>query len=188
MKVTKESGVKFVEKSLLPSFNEKSEEFRGNLKIKRNDLDSELVRHPEYSYQVSEKYVLAVSKRDEAKEALKQIDAQLGEEFRSGESGKKLTQAAVTDRIELHPDHQKAKARYLRYCREADQWEALKEAFLSRGFVLRDLVALHLSQHYSLGVSSIRDSKLEEVRVAEVRGKLNAARQASNGRRERLGE
>ena len=126
------------------------EEFKNSLKINKNDLDSEIVRQPELYFKVAEAYAIAVSVRDASKEAVKQLEAEKGLEIREAldNSGVRATESLVTSHLNCDEEYKQARSKYLENSALVEKLDALKSAYTSRGFMLRDLVQLYVSEYF----------------------------------------
>ncbi len=118
------------------------------LQVDKHALDEELVRQPSLFYRISELYVEAVAVRDSQKEKLAVIDAEIEQEIRR-KLGNKCTEGKVKGILLLDEDHHQAAEMYLDAKRKADQLQALKEAFHMRGYMLRDLAQLFISNYFT---------------------------------------
>lgn len=165
------------------------EMLREQLQIDRDDLDTGLVEQPDLYYHVAEAFVLAVAKRDEAKLDLEQATADLDKQFREAaaeaDPPEKLTEAAITRKLASAPRIQTLERGLLRLRVEADKWQALKESFQQRSFMLRELVAIF--------VRRMGDVSLEHGNVGARRDLISAQAEknhaaASEVRRQRRSE
>ena len=153
------------------------DEFRKYLKIDKLSLDDEVERQPSLFYEVSEAYAEAVGERDDDKETLAIIDAELDAQARN--SKEKITEAQVKSYIQTNSEHQIAFDTWLESKKLADRLGALKEAFQQRSYMLRDLVSLHNSNYFE--ESSLRSNASEDklvynkqrVRLANARENRN---------------
>jgi hypothetical protein len=124
------------------------DEFRDYLKIDKNHLDDELVQHSMLFFRVAESYVRAAAKRDELKEELSLIDAELDGKVRKQLEDEKFTEAMVKSLVITHKDHISASESFQNAKTEADMLAALKESFQTRGYLLRDLCQLYTAQYF----------------------------------------
>lgn len=124
------------------------EQLLADLEIDREDLDTCLIKQPELFYHVSEAYVVTVSERDEVKLRLEEAIAELDQQIRrkAAEDDERVTEATIQQRIKAAPRIQQLQREYLSARQAADSWQALKEAFQQRSYMLRELVALHISR------------------------------------------
>jgi hypothetical protein len=151
----------------------KLSELKTRLHIDKDDLDTELVEHPELFYQVASAYVEAVSDRDAKKESMKQLDARIASEVRAAleEEKGKTTEAAVTQGVLNSKEFQEAREEFMDLCRETLELEVLKESFHARGFVLNNLTQLTISRMAHEGMKS---SRSDDAPVRRSRPKMPA--------------
>jgi hypothetical protein len=153
----------------------KIEEFRRYLEIDKSALDDEVVRQPSLFYEVSEAYAEAAAARDQFKEQLAGIDAELDKRFRK--DGVKATEGQIKAQIQSYRAHQEAFDDWLDAKETADKLQALKDAFQQRSYMLRDLVSLHNANYFeesSLKTTATQDQVVYHQR----RARLRAAREA----------
>lgn len=129
------------------------DELKTYLKIDRNRLDEELEEQPMLLFQISEAYVQAAAQRDMLKEALATVDAKLDRKGREelDKREDKVTETMVKNYVQTHKDHETATRSFLGAKGEAELLFALKDAFVSRGFMLRDLCSLYTANYYEQG-------------------------------------
>lgn len=125
-----------------------AKEFTEYLKINKHSLDEEIMQHPSLLFKIADAYVATVAERDALKEQLTATDAELDVEIREKLEGEKFTEAVVRNLVQLHERHVEAWAEYSATKKQADVLGALKEAFVTRGHMLRDLVQLHTTQYW----------------------------------------
>lgn len=126
------------------------EELKSYLAIDKHSLDTEIERQPSLFFKVGEAYVKAAAHRDYCKEEIGRIDADLYGKYRKKfeKTGQRVTEGQLANAITSDPDHQAAVDAHIKARTEADMLSGLKEAFNQRSYMLRDLVALHLSSYY----------------------------------------
>jgi hypothetical protein len=133
---------------------EKSEDdfdfLQKQIQINRDQLDEELIRQPHNFFHVAEGYVKAVSRRDKLKHDLERTIAQLDLDVREAAlaENEKATDKSVTAQIQREQDYHRAVTAHLAACHEAAKWEALRESYRQRGYVLKDLVALYMTGYF----------------------------------------
>lgn len=155
-------------------------DFHAALAIDRDDLDSCLVSQPETYYHVSQAFAAAVAERDATKLELEELQASVGQEIRAtaARTEEKLTEGGLQQKLTANPRIQDLQRVLLEARKTADTWQALKEAFQQRSFMLRELVALVIAQRHDLGmeagVGQARAAASESIRREA--GKLRAAR------------
>lgn len=126
------------------------DEFRDYLKVDKNHLDDDLVQHSQLFFKVAEAYVRASAKRDELKEDLTLLDAELDGRVRkrADDKDEKYTEAQIKALILTNKDHVDASEAYHNAKTEADMLGALKESFVTRGHHIRDLCQLYTAQYF----------------------------------------
>lgn len=129
---------------------------RGYLIIDRDNLDQCLMEQPEVYYHVAKAFAQAVSERDACKLNVEECLAKLDQELRSEalRLDEKLTETAIQNRLKTLPAIKSLRQSYMDRCKEADDWQALKEAFQQRSFMLRELVALFIAQRHDLAMEA----------------------------------
>lgn len=150
------------------------EEFAGlreKIKIDRNTLDEDVIQQPILYQEVSELYVMAMSERDSAKDALAKTDAEIAHELRAkwAANGEKGTEAKLEEEILLAPKHIVAHAYWSTLVRRASYLGAMKESFDQRGKMLRELAALYIAGYYdkaSAGAGQ-RDGLIAKATIAK---------------------
>lgn len=153
------------------------DEFRKYLEIDGASLDDEVRRHASLLFKISEAMVEAIAKRDYFKEHLASMDAKIDQDLRASfeEDGVKYTESQIKSLILIDKTRCAINAKLLEAKAEADKLIALKDAFHSRGYMIRDLVSLYVANYYE--DSSVRTTpqtdetvyKLRRARLAEGR-------------------
>lgn len=131
-------------------------EFRSYLNIDKEGLDEAMARQADLYFRIGEACALAISRRDEAKEALNTVDADLGRVLRGAKKGveEKRTEGAIKDLIQTDAEHQAAYKRYNDARNEAEVLAALRDAFQERGRMLRDLGHLYATGYFTVRSST----------------------------------
>ena len=155
------------------------EQLKGSLAIDKSVLDDEVIRQPMLFYAVSEQLTEALAERDAAKEWLATEDASLGVQWRAKLEKAKIraTEAIVTSHVQTDPRHTKAFDEWLEAKTKADRFLVLKDAFIQRSYMLRDLVALYSANYFE--ASSMKPTKMQEAsQYANNRARISSAREA----------
>ena len=128
-------------------------ELKQYLRINKHRLDEELEEQPVLLFQISEAFVQASAERDMLKEQLATIDATLDGKARTKleRTQDKVTEAMVKNSVQTSHEHEAASVAYLKAKNQADLLAALKEAFHSRGYMIRDLCTLYAANYYEQG-------------------------------------
>ena len=126
------------------------DEFRSYLKLDKHALDQELEEHPVLLFKISEAYVQAAAHRDMLKEQLATVDAGLFDNYRRKpvKDKERITDTSIKTAVQADRNHEKAATAYLTAKNQADLLLALKEAFQSRGYMIKDLCSLYTSNYY----------------------------------------
>lgn len=160
------------------------DKFKQYLAIDTNALDECLMQQPEVYHHVSERYVLAVGKRDTKKLDLEELTTELDITYRAkaAEAEEKFTETSLANRIKGQPKVKTLTREHLEAKQEADSWAALKESFQQRSHALRDLVALKLGERRDLalegGAGQAKNALAEHNRQRA--GELRRARRATS--------
>lgn len=120
------------------------------LLIDEHNLDQELIGQPEKLYTIAQRLAIAISRRDAAKQALKEEEAHFALEFRNTarKEGDKFTEKEVSDETDID-DGVIAAKNTLRECEFiVANLTALKEAYKDRGYALARLVDLWLASYF----------------------------------------
>lgn len=160
------------------------EEFRSYLKVNKNRLDDELVQQPSLLFEVSEELLRAIDARDALKNDLMVIEAEEDTRIRKAadQAEEKVTEGAVKAKVATSKKRQAAYATYMDQKAVADQLSALKEAFIARGYAIRDLCQLTVANYFQS--NSIRgDAATDAVMYHRTRTKLAAARDERTAKR-----
>ncbi len=153
--------------------NEWLDEYRKQLSIDKNNLDKMLIEHPVWFGHIAEQLALAVSKRDRIKDEVELVRAQVDKQVRTtaADEAKKITETQVLSAVEIHVEFRSIREQYLDQRLLTDQWFGLKEAFVQRSYMLKELIHLYLSEYWDH--SSIQGSKVA-VGEAEHEGRRRA--------------
>lgn len=154
-------------------------QYQRELQIDRDGLDEALIRQPQLIFEVSEARARAVSYRDGLKDDLKRISAEAIADMREEalKEGKKVTETQLAADVNRHPAVVKATREYNAACFEADQWEALKQAFHDRTHILRELADLWIAGYFTSSSVRASSNDVRNQEYNENRAKLREARQ-----------
>jgi hypothetical protein len=131
-----------------------SEELKNSLAIDPDNLDECLVAQPGLFYHVAEQVSIANSRRDAIKLDLEVATAECDKQVReaAAQAEEKVTEPGIQNRLRTMPRIKNLSREYLEARTKAETLLALKEAYLQRSFMLRELVALSLSQATNVGL------------------------------------
>ncbi|MDK1290126.1 hypothetical protein [Pseudoalteromonas umbrosa] len=125
--------------------------FRASLEVDKHRLDDMLMQQPMLQQRISEMAAEVASMRDSAKERLARVDAQVAKRLRKQlliEEGKS-SEARIDREVPLTQEHKEAFYIYNELCTLTAQWEALKDSFRNRAFIIRDLVSLYTANFFT---------------------------------------
>jgi len=137
-------------------------EFEAALIIDKHDLDTEILSQADLFYRVAQQYTQAASIKDEMYEVLKETDAEINLAIRHQNTGNKITEAQINATVLQHKDHRGAFGDWLTAKEEADKAGHLKEAFIQRSYMLRDLAQLYIAGYFSEKSVSADDTTSKE--------------------------
>lgn len=140
-------------------------EARAAIRIDKNSIDDELVRHPSLMSEVGESHTMACSERDKAKDAMEREEAKAYQKYKnkSVRDNLKETDHAIKQQVRDNKDVVKAVRLYRDNKAEAAHWEALWEAFKQRSFMLNKLADLYIAEYYTSDSAS--DKEYERPRI-----------------------
>jgi hypothetical protein len=132
------------------------------LEINKDNLDRELVWQAELFHKAAHAYALAVSRRDELKEEIRLLSADLALLLRRKLEAKgKVTEGLVQNHLEAAPDYQALRKQLAEASRETEILAALKEAYSQRSWMLRELCSMYIAGYFS--TTSIRGEASKQV-------------------------
>lgn len=142
------------------------EELRQQLKIDQDALDEVVIQQPVLFDKVAEQYTLLISQRDEAKAEVEELYAELDGEIRA-KAKEKLTNPEIDAKISRNTTYRREEKRYQRLVSEAARWATLRESFMQRSFMIRELCGLYSSGYW--GQSSIKGGASGDIAVEKMR-------------------
>lgn len=159
------------------------EELRAKVRINRDKLDEEVEQQAALFIDICEEHVMASSRRDGARDELARTDAEIAREARrrAETAGTKMTEAMCNDAVMLDPRHVKGATEHQRLRREADNWDALREAFGQRVRMLHELVALYSAGYFTTGSAQGSRSNVNDALAQTARAKMAEARATKRG-------
>lgn len=148
---------------------EELEDYRELLQINKYNLDEHLTQQADVYYRVSEGYANAVSRRDQAKEDLAREDADIAHQLRreAEREGAKLTEAKLAQAVLLDERHDEAHKKLSKAKNEADHWGILKDSFVQRASMLKELAGLYCAGYY------VDEAFKDNTATKEIRSDIN---------------
>lgn len=122
-----------------------------NLKIDKHSLDNEVTHHSDFLHSALDAHANAVNLRDGAKNQLEELYAELSLKYRreADNAGVKTTEDKIKQSVLIDDQYKKLQAQLLLLKLDCDKLAALKEAYLARGYMLRELAGLWLGGYFS---------------------------------------
>ena len=155
--------------------NKNVDRLRDSLVIDRDGLGECLIEQPQLYYDVASAHVESVARRDALKLDVEEVQAKVDKRIRDEAATKdtKITEASIQQTLRLDLKVADVARRSLAAREESDRWAALKEAYQQRSFMLRELVALRISERGDIALangagqrsrSSVADAVVEHVK------------------------
>jgi len=167
--------------SAKPSFN--IDEFRAYLAIDKHRLDEELMAQPGLFFKVSDEYALACADRDTAKDDLARLTAEIYPKVKANlEKAGKATEAAIQAGIALDKKHQAAVKVYSDARYWADLTLALKEAFIQRSYMLREMAHLFSANYFDRAVVEGTGRRGESLKADAIKEQMSTRRDTNRSR------
>lgn len=164
------------------------------LRVDRDNLDEDLIRHPTLFHRVGELHAKAVGDRDSLKVDIEKTEADLYNQFRQeaedangnlekGEKPEKVTDTAIKRKIEASKKMKSLKAAFLEANSRAVTLDALKESYKQRGYVFNNLTALYTANYFTRESGGKERSDMKQQRAdrnREETGKLRRAKRTED--------
>lgn len=155
------------------------EELKEYLIIDKHDLDNAVSYQSELLYQVSYAVTLAINAKDLAKKEIDDCYANVSLALRqeSIENKLKITEDQIKQNVQTSSEYEIAQLNYLNKKQYSEQLIALKEAFISRGYMIRELCGLWTANYFAdSAVKSDNNPSVSEVRYNVARTALVSQR------------
>lgn len=161
-------------------------EFQSGLRIDKNSLDDELIRQPEIFYRVAALHARALADRDSLKVEVEKAEAELYNQFRvkASKSDEKATKDSLQAQVDQSPRMVDLRAQHLEAANRATIMYAMKEAYSSRAYVLKDLVALYLGNYFTTESGGKRRGEIMDKTAERNREETGRLRQERRERRD----
>lgn len=148
----------------------KLERLRSKLKIDPDALDEAVMQQPVLFDEVAEQATLLASRRDEAKSSMESLYEELSLKIRFKFKGEKITNDEVAARVGSSPKYKDVEHEYARFMSDHAQWSTLRESFMQRGYMLREMCGLYASGYW--GQSSVKGGAAGDAVVRRVRDSM----------------
>jgi hypothetical protein len=132
-------------------YEKKLKEFTEYLEIDKHDLDNVVTQQASLFFEVSRISAVVSSLEDNAKQEFKTVEAEVNLDIREDCLNKniKTTENFIAALILCDDRYIRASRDYIYVCREAEKWKALKDAFIQRSFMIRELSSLLIAGYYT---------------------------------------
>ena len=129
---------------------------RDSLVIDRDGLGECLIEQPQLYYDVASAHVESVARRDALKLDVEEVQAKVDKRIRDEAATKdtKITEASIQQTLRLDPKVADMARKSLAAREESDRLAALKDAYQQRSFMLRELVALRISERGDIALAN----------------------------------
>lgn len=164
------------------------------LAIDRDNLDNDLAEVGQIFQEVGEEIAFAISRKDQAADDVKRIEAEVETTLRSDAErrGVKMTDKAVAAAVFGHADVAHAKAKLRNRQEELARLQNLEQSFKQRGYAIRDMVSLHLAAYFGTTANVVRheintegqERRTQDVRREQQRHRLQRDGRGGNDRRD----
>jgi len=153
-------------------------ELEAALRIDEYALEGALREQPELFYRVSKAYALAISRRDAAKQALQDAEAEADLLVRGDaqEDDRKITEGEVRAKVQTDGKVVRARDALNAQSELVGKLSALKDAFQQRSYALKDLAGLYVANYYSASENSAASGAVRQRDAQDARARMNAAR------------
>ena len=156
-------------------------ELEDKLQINQHALDEALREHPDLFYKVASELALAISNRDEAKQNLDELEAEVDIDIRkeAAVSGEKTTETQILSMKKIDKRVKAANDTFLAERMNTGKWTALKEAYESRSYALSKLVDLYLASYFSTqedkktNGAAFRDTRANQIKETNSRKRVS---------------
>jgi len=130
---------------------EELEIYQQKLAINKFQLDDDIETQAIYFYEIAEKTAQALAERDTLKATFAETEGMLYLEIKHecAENGTKTTETMLHNMVLEAPAYQQANLDLLEAKAYADKWLVLKESFIQRGFMLREMAGLYVAGYFS---------------------------------------
>mgnify|MGYP000851123704 FL=1 len=166
------------------TFSEIITDLVNHLKIDKHDLDNEVTRHSDLLHTALEAHAHAVNLRDAAKNKVEELYAELSLKYRrdADNSGIKMTEDRIKQSVLVDKQYKDVQNDLLLLKLDCDKLAALKDAYTSRGYMLRELAGLWIGGYFSNRSIEGTEHLAETARYNHARHAITDAR-VSSGKR-----
>lgn len=163
--------------------------YRDELEIDEAALSDCLVSQPQLYYHVTMGYARAAADVDASKLDLDELRAETDRRIREEAAAEeeKITEALVQQRVKLDDGIRDAERSHASARTRAALWQAMRDAFQQRSFMLRELVALRVAERYDGAAASGAGQRPRDPATRMADDVVRAGAEARRGYRVRSG-
>ena len=160
-------------------------EYTELLKINKHDLDGCIEQQAVLFNEIAVALANAVSVRDNLKKDYEEMQAEVAADLRQEalQDGKKMTDKAVTEAVGEDKHVKQAYKDFLDSKQQVDLWTALKESYLQRSYMIKELAQLYIAGYFADQTFIATEVVVEELKVEESR-RASASKRRPLKRRE----
>lgn len=148
------------------------------LAIDKFNLDGCIERQAGLFNEIAVSLAEAISQRDFLKKDYEDVQAEVAAEVRheAKQDSRKMTDKAVTECVAEDKDVKQAHTDFLDAKRSVDLWAALKESFMQRSYMIKELAQLYIAGYFADKTFASAEHVGEELTAQDARKKAAAAR------------
>ena len=149
---------------------------RKQLVIDKHALDEEVANQAFLYQQVSEGAACAQERVDRLKDKLRRVEAEVQLETRRAydAKGAKYTETGILSVVQSDPDRTAVAEELTTISRELAQWQAMKDSFTQRSFMIRELAQLLVAGYYTANTVKLSEEATHTIN----RQKIQQARES----------
>ena len=154
-------------------------EFEQHLLIDKHHLDEAISHQSSLLYQVSSELALSLSVRDELKQHVDEAYAfiSLGLRDEAAKSGTKITEDFIKQSVMTESTYTDVVKDYLSQKGYCDRVQALKDAFVARGYMIREMAGLWVAGYYADSAITTDSTTAQNARYEVARAAIAERRQ-----------
>ena len=120
------------------------------LKLDPDKIEEQLCEHPHYLYLAGVRLANGKAARDQARDEYREAQAAVYRQLRAvaADEGVKVTETALVKDVDLHADVIASRRIHRAAEQTVDKAQSLYDAFQSRGYLLRNLSDIHMTESY----------------------------------------
>lgn len=144
-----------------PSIDAFYNAYRGKLMIDKNAMDDMWLEQPQIYQEIGERLALEISLRDQAKDDLADITAELDTQVRElhADDEKKPTETAIKNEIKQDKTYKAAQSKLRALELNVSRLSMLRDSFHQRRYALQDLTTLWTGGYFTSNSGAAKDAR-----------------------------